>query len=53
MEKADYHQLAKVLEVLSLLTKYGYYVADSDVKRVLNHLVDILQKVKTSSGNNG
>jgi inositol 1,4,5-triphosphate receptor type 1 len=43
MIEAHYHQLAKVLEVLSLLTKYGYYVAEGDVTKVLEPLFCILQ----------
>ena len=44
--KDDYNQLAKVLEVLGLLIKYGYYCAKDDVDVVLTPLVNILQTDK-------
>ena len=41
-DKGDNHQLAKVLEVLALLVKYGYYDDPEDVDDVLKPLVDVM-----------
>ena len=41
-DKDDNHQLAKVLEVLALLVKYGYYDDPKDVDAVLKLLVDVM-----------
>ena len=41
-DKDDNHQLAKVLEVLALLVKYGYYDDPKDVDAVLKPLVDVM-----------
>ena len=41
-DKDDNHQLAKVLEVLALLVKYGYYDDPEDVEDVLKPLVDVM-----------
>ena len=38
----DNHQLAKVLEVLALLVKYGYYDDPDDVEEVLIPLVGVM-----------
>lgn len=40
--KEDNCQLAKVLEVLSLLVKYGYYDDPEDVEKVLKPLVGVM-----------
>lgn len=41
-DKEDNCQLAKVLEVLSLLVKYGYYDDPEDVEKVLKPLVGVM-----------
>lgn len=41
-DKEDNSQLAKVLEVLSLLVKYGYYDDPEDVEQVLKPLVGVM-----------
>lgn len=41
-DKEDNCQLAKVLEILSLLVKYGYYDDEEDVENVLKPLVGVM-----------
>ena len=41
-DKDDNHRLAKVLDVLALLVKYGYYDDPKDVDAVLKPLVDVM-----------
>lgn len=41
-DKDDNLQLARVLDVLSLLVKYGYYDDSDDVEQVLIPLVDVM-----------
>ena len=41
-DKGNNYQLAKVLEVLALLVKYGYYDDPKDVDDVLKPLVDVM-----------
>ena len=45
----DYNQLAKVLEVLGLLIKYGYYCAKADVDGLLTPLCNILNTDEAQS----
>ena len=41
-DKDDNYKLAKVLEVLALLIKYGYYDDPEDVDAVLQPLIDVM-----------